>query len=212
MLLDGLVENLEAPLSGLPGWILENLSAVLLSVLPDRIPENFPSVSPFALLEWIPENFLAVFPFALPEWIPENFLAVSPFALPDWIPENFPAVFPFALPEWIPENFLAVFPFALPEQFLPLDDRMFLRYLEPLPHSGPLPPAPSLSVSALPLPSLLPAPALSQQSHPPAQPLPHARRHLPRSSYRHAMRCPSHEESDHSTLPYCSRFLQYFHN
>ena len=69
MLLDGLVENLEAPLSGPPGWILENLSAVLLSVLPDRIPENFPSV----------------------------------------------------------------FPFAFPEQLLPLDDRMFLRYLEPLP-------------------------------------------------------------------------------
>ena len=85
MPLDGLVENLEAFLSGLPRWILENLSAVLLSVLPDRIPENFPSVSPFALLEWIPENFLAVFPF------------------------------------------------AFPEQLLPLDDRMFLRYLEPLP-------------------------------------------------------------------------------
>ena len=79
------MENLEAFLSGLPGWILENLSAVLLSVLPDRIPENFPSVSPFALLEWIPENFLAVFPF------------------------------------------------AFPEQLLPLDDRMFLRYPEPLP-------------------------------------------------------------------------------
>ena len=44
MPLDGLVENLEAPLSGLPGWILENLSAVLLSVLPDRIPENFMNV------------------------------------------------------------------------------------------------------------------------------------------------------------------------
>ena len=101
MPLDGLVENLEAFLSGLPGWILENLSALLLSVLPDRIPENFPSVFPFALLEWIPENFLAVFPFALPEWIPENFPAV--------------------------------FPFAFPEQLLPLDDRMFLRYLEPLP-------------------------------------------------------------------------------
>ena len=85
MLLDGLVENLEAPLSRLPGWILENLSAVLLSVLPDRIPENFP--------------------------------AVSPFVLPEWIPENFPAVSPF----------------AFPEQLLPLDDRMFLRYLEPLP-------------------------------------------------------------------------------
>ena len=85
MLLDGLVENLEAPLSGLPGWILENLSVAPLS------------------------------------------------ALPDWIPENFPAVSPFALPDWIPENFLAVFLFALPEQFLPLDDRMFLRYLEPLP-------------------------------------------------------------------------------
>ena len=51
MPLDGLVENLEAPLSGLPGWILENLSAVLLSVLPDWIPENFPAVSPFALPE-----------------------------------------------------------------------------------------------------------------------------------------------------------------
>ena len=85
MPLDGLAENLEAPLSGPPGWILENLSALLLSVLPDRIPENFPSV--------------------------------SPFALPDWISENFPAVFPF----------------AFPEQLLPLDDRMFLRYLEPLP-------------------------------------------------------------------------------
>ena len=85
MPLDGLAENLEAPLSGLPGRILENLSAVLLSVLPDRIPEIFPSVSPFALLEWIPEIFLAVFPF------------------------------------------------ALPVQLLPLDDRMFLRYLEPLP-------------------------------------------------------------------------------
>ena len=51
MPLDGLVENLEAPLSGLPGWILENLSAVLLSALPERIPENFPAVSPFALPE-----------------------------------------------------------------------------------------------------------------------------------------------------------------
>ena len=85
MPLDGLVENLEAPLSGLPGWILENLSAAPLSALPERIPENFPAVSPFAL------------------------------------------------PDWIPENFLAVFPFALPEQLLSLDDRMFLRYLEPLP-------------------------------------------------------------------------------
>ena len=85
MPLDGLVENLEAFLSGLPGWILENLSVAPLSALPERIPENFPAVSPFAL------------------------------------------------PDWIPENFLAVFPFALPEQLLSLDDRMFLRYLEPLP-------------------------------------------------------------------------------
>ena len=74
MLLDGLVENLEAPLSGLPGWILENLSVAPLSALPDWIPENFPAVSPFALPDWIPENFLAVSPFALPEQLrlPDN--------------------------------------------------------------------------------------------------------------------------------------------
>ena len=91
--------------------------------------ENLAEMVIDSLVENLPAALLPV----LPERIPENFPAVSPFALPEWIPENFLAVFPFALPEWIPENFLAVFPFALPEQFLPLDDRMFLGYPEPLP-------------------------------------------------------------------------------